>query len=200
VERGNKDFFSPQIINLQEGPTLSRTRGVPCTAVTAEKSFFGVGFGLFWLVVFIFFPSEGSLPAKSSSTAPSQPIHHIGRNHSFSSAALCRKSGSHVLQKAKPRPKPAGIDWDNITSVLLLHGKSVALVQTPTFGSFQDLSSFLAALLAAGIMKPSLIWKCGQHIFIFGSPKGIVRPACCRQRKFRLRGTLWTREQKKHFE
>lgn len=53
-ERKYKGFF-PQI-NFQEGPALSRTPGGLRTGVTAEKSFFGVGFGCVFL-----FPSEGSL-------------------------------------------------------------------------------------------------------------------------------------------
>lgn len=53
-ERKYKGSF-PQIINFQEGPALSRTRGGPRTGVTAEKSFFGVGFGLVCLVGFFFF-------------------------------------------------------------------------------------------------------------------------------------------------
>lgn len=61
------------------------------------------------------------------------------------------------------------------------------------------MSTLSPALLAARVMKPWLSFKGRQQVFIFGSPKAEFDQHAAGIEKFRLVGTLQTREQKKGF-
>lgn len=101
-------------------------------------------------------------------------MRHILLDHSLSSAALCRNSGSHRMQKAQTSSYRLGqhyfstpvwwktcCSWSNRTTDLWKFPGSQLL------GFFPP----PPAPLAAGVMKPGFILTCRQHIFIFGRPR-----------------------------
>lgn len=132
---------------------------MPWTGVTAEKTFSGTDF---------VFPSGGSLPLERAALhLPSQHAQGLQPQLLFS----CPLDKARLRERCtKPNPAPIGAallqGCCSVQNLLLLlkHNHRPSEV-------FSISILFFPAPLAARVMKPLLILKHRQQIFIFGSPK-----------------------------
>lgn len=158
---GGERKYKKVIISLQEGPALSRTRGAPCAGVTAEKRFSRVG------LVGFFFPIWRQTTLKPHSTASSQQICYIIPNQPQFSSASPKVTFTRT-QQGKPKAKP---ERHYFSAAVLRKICCSCSNITANLQKSAGSQPFFPGRLAAGVMKPPLILKHRQHIFIFGSAK-----------------------------
>lgn len=133
---------------------------MPRTGVTAEKTFFGTDF---------VFPSGGSLPSNHA-------VLHLPSTHAPMSAIRASVSSTwykfRFVSYAESQTQTVSTGTASLQCCWFVENLLLLFKYNHRPSEVFSISIiFFPALLAARVMKPLLILKYRQQIFIFGSPK-----------------------------